>query len=72
MTTISVTWANSALEAIRDLGHNPSPLERARIGPPMVARSLSSTQQSTMPGLSTTHKRFLRNFDCQASPRQPM
>lgn len=41
MSTISVTWANSALEAIRNLGHNPSPLERARIGPPMVARSLA-------------------------------
>lgn len=41
MTTISITWANSALEAVRNLGHNPSPLERARIGPPMVARSLA-------------------------------
>lgn len=39
MITISVTWANSALEAIRNLG--PNPLERARIGPPMVARSLA-------------------------------
>lgn len=41
MSTVSVTWANSALEAIRNLGHNPSALERARIGPPMVARSLA-------------------------------
>jgi PAP2 superfamily len=41
MTTISVTWANSALEAIRNLGHHPNPLERTRIGPPMVARSLA-------------------------------
>ncbi len=41
MTTISVTWVHAALEAIRNLGHNPSPVERARIGPPMVARSLA-------------------------------
>ena len=41
MNTISVTWANSALAAIRNLGTNPSPVERARIGPPMVARSLA-------------------------------
>jgi len=41
MTTLSVTWANSALDAIRNLGHNPNPTERARIGPPMVARSLA-------------------------------
>jgi hypothetical protein len=41
MTTISVTWVNTALAAIRNLGHHPSPVERARIGPPMVARSLA-------------------------------
>lgn len=41
MPTISVTWADAALQAIRNLGSNPSPIERARIGPPMVARSLA-------------------------------
>lgn len=41
MTTVSVTWAEAALTAIRNLGSNPSPAERARIGPPMVARSLA-------------------------------
>lgn len=41
MTTISVTWAEAALTAIRNLGSNPSPAERARIGPPMVARALA-------------------------------
>lgn len=41
MTTVSVTWAESALTAIRNLGSHPSPNERARIGPPMVARSLA-------------------------------
>lgn len=41
MSTISITWVNAALEAIRSLGSNPSSLERARIGPPMVARSLA-------------------------------
>lgn len=41
MNTISVTWVNAALEAIRNLGHNPSATERTRIGPPMVARSLA-------------------------------
>lgn len=41
MTTISVTWAESALTAIRNLGSNPDPNQRARIGPPMVARSLA-------------------------------
>ena len=41
MTTVSVTWAEAALTAIRNLGPNPSPVERSRIGPPMVARSLA-------------------------------
>lgn len=41
MSTISVTWANAALEAIRNLGRHPDPLERVRIGPPMAARSLA-------------------------------
>lgn len=41
MSTISVTWAEAALQAIRHLGAAGSPADRARIGPPMVARSLA-------------------------------
>jgi len=41
MPTISVTWANSALTAIRNVGASVSPADRARSGPPMVARSLA-------------------------------
>lgn len=41
MPTISVVWANAALEAIRNLGTPDKLAERARIGPPMVARSLA-------------------------------
>jgi len=39
MDTTSVVWAKAALTAIRALPDKPS--ERARIGPPMVARSLA-------------------------------
>lgn len=41
MTTISVTWTNAALEAIRNIGKTGKPEDRPRIGPPMVARSLA-------------------------------
>jgi PAP2 superfamily len=43
MSTISITWAESALKAIRHIGapDHPDPKQRARIGPPMVARSLA-------------------------------
>lgn len=41
MDTISVVWANAALEAIRNLGKPDKLPERPRIGPPMVARSLA-------------------------------
>lgn len=43
MSTISVQWAEVALEAIRNIGRpsHPDPKQRARIGPPMVARSLA-------------------------------
>lgn len=41
MSTVSVVWANAALEAIRNLGKPDKLPERARIGPPMVARSLA-------------------------------
>ncbi|WP_373538370.1 DUF6851 domain-containing protein [Chamaesiphon sp.] len=41
MDTVSVIWANAALEAIRNLGKPDKLSERARIGPPMVARSLA-------------------------------
>jgi hypothetical protein len=40
MDTLSVKWTQAALEAIRQLGSAPA-AERARIGPPMVARSLA-------------------------------
>jgi PAP2 superfamily len=42
MSTISVQWTEAALEAIRNIGRptHPDPKQRARIGPPMVARSL--------------------------------
>ena len=62
MTTVSVTWANSALEAIRNLGHNPSPLERARIGPPMVARSLAILHTAIYDACAV--------YDAQAQPPQ--
>lgn len=41
MQTLVVKWSSAALEAIRHLGTNPSAVERNRIGPPMVARSLA-------------------------------
>lgn len=41
MATISVVWAEAALTAIRALGKPDKLSERARIGPPMVARSLA-------------------------------
>ena len=41
MDTISVKWVNVALEAVRQLGKTGSSADRARIGPPMVARSLA-------------------------------
>lgn len=41
MTTASVIWADAALTAIRTLGKPDKLSERARIGPPMVARSLA-------------------------------
>jgi hypothetical protein len=41
MTTLSVTWAESALAAIRNIGAVGPAVERPRIGPPMVARSLA-------------------------------
>jgi PAP2 superfamily len=41
MITVSVKWAESALTAIRHIGAAGSPVDRARIGPPMVARSLA-------------------------------
>jgi hypothetical protein len=41
METISVSWASAALTAIRNLGKPDRLSERARIGPPMVARSLA-------------------------------
>lgn len=41
MPTPSVTWADAALTAIRNLGKHASSNERARIGPPMAARSLA-------------------------------
>jgi hypothetical protein len=62
MNTISVTWVNSALEAIRNLGHNPSPLERARIGPPMVARSLANLHTAIYDAWAI--------YDLQALPTQ--
>jgi len=43
MSTVSVTWVESALKAIRHIGDpgHPDPKQRARIGPPTVARSLA-------------------------------
>lgn len=41
MDTISVKWTHTALQAIRHLGAAGAPADRARIGPPMVARSLA-------------------------------
>ncbi len=43
MSTISITWVEAALEAIRHIGSpsHPDPKQRVRIGPPMVARSLA-------------------------------
>lgn len=43
MSNPSVTWAEAALKAIRHIGesNHPDPKQRARIGPPMVARSLA-------------------------------
>lgn len=41
MDTISVKWVNVALEAVRQIGKTGSSADRARIGPPMVARSLA-------------------------------
>lgn len=41
MPTVSVTWADAALEAIRTLGQSSDPVDLARVGPPMAARSLA-------------------------------
>jgi hypothetical protein len=41
LDTISVKWVNVALEAVRQIGFSGTAADRARIGPPMVARSLA-------------------------------
>jgi hypothetical protein len=41
MDTISVKWTHTALEAIRHIGAAGVGVDRNRIGPPMVARSLA-------------------------------
>jgi hypothetical protein len=41
MDTISVKWTHAALEAIRHIGATGVGVDRNRIGPPMVARSLA-------------------------------